>query len=784
MNTVNQSGASAPTRALAAFAFGSHSQIADTSRPLAWLSPEEMDIDLADPEQRRFGDYELVEKIGQGGMGVVYRARQLGLERDVAFKLLAAGPWASEEFVERFRREARSAARMQHPNIVEIYEFGHRDGLNYFSMRLVEGQSLAERLAATGPLEPRAAARLLRTLAEAMDYAHRLGVLHLDLKPGNVLLTPEGEPLIADFGLARRIDAGHEGGEIAGTPSYMAPEQAVLESHPLTASTDIWGLGAILYECLTGRPPFLAPDAQRTLQRVVADSPAPPREMNRAIPADLEAICLKCLRKDPGQRYASARELGEDLRRQLEGELVSARVPDTWERAQRWVKRNQAASGMIAVVLIGIASSTWQAWRADQARGVAESRRVQAEAARGEAQSQRERAESRELRAQRASRMMAAMLGSGDDASHRKAQADALVDWLDRELPGDDSAQAEQVRALSQALIDSGRIEQIGDLLQAVHERLGRQFHRRALDLLMQRDDAASLAQSLVLAHGLDLAGLEADAKRADLAFTRALALAPEDPRIVEFAAHLCELRPQRDCVELYRHFAAVRPDNAMPWVFLAISQREDRAALRQALIRAGQADFMDDGYRAMLKAQGEGLKASGLTVPAAVWAPLEAMRVSDDPWQVAGSLSAAYLSIPSYIALTRPCDPLAERLDDALRAACQRLAWLLVESSGGLLPQAIGWNMLRRLLPGSAIEQDMIQRRRQYLWGIHAYDLALQQGRSDVRERLVEDWIAHGELEGFLRRIEYYGFPRQPPEDFLPPGSPGLELPPSRAPR
>ncbi len=771
-----------PTRALAAFAFGTHSQIADTSRPLAWLSPEDMDIDLSDPVQRRFGDYELVEKIGQGGMGVVYRARQLGLERDVAFKLLAAGPWASEEFVERFRREARSAARMQHPNIVEIYEFGHRDGLNYFSMRLVEGQSLAERLAAAGPLAPRDAARLLRTLAEAMDYAHRLGVLHLDLKPGNVLLTPAGEPLIADFGLARRIDAGHEGGEIAGTPSYMAPEQAVLESHPLTASTDIWGLGAILYECLTGRPPFLAPDAQRTLQRVVADSPASPREMNRAIPADLESICLKCLEKDPGQRYASARELGEDLRRQLEGELVSARVPGSWERAQRWMKRNQAASGMIAVVLIGILSSTWQAYQAEGARAMAEARRVQAEAAQFEAQQQRGLAEAREIRAQRAAQMMAAMLASSDDPAQRKAQADALAEWLDNELPGNDGAQAEQVAALSRALIDSGRIEQIGDLLQAVHERLGRQFQRRALDLLMRRDDAVSLAQNLLLAHGLDLSQNEGDAQRADRAFERAIQLAPDDPSIIELVAHLCELRPERNCLEHYRRFSASEPDNAMPWVFLAIAQREDPEAVSTSLIRAAQATHMDDADGRMLRTQSDGLRASGLTFPAAVWAPLEAMQVRDDPWVVAGSFTTAQLPLPAYGVVARACDPATQLLSLDLRESCQRLAWMFAESKGGALPNLLGWNMLRRLLPGSEVEQDMIQRRRQYLWSMHAYDLAVRQGSTDGRERFIEDRMDYGELESFLRRIEYYGFSREPPEDFLPPGSPKLELPPTRA--
>jgi serine/threonine protein kinase len=291
MNTPDPEPASAQTRAIADIAFGTQADIAGAARSLSWLAPEELEIDLDDPVQRRFGDYELLARIGHGGMGVVYRARQHGLDRDVALKLLAAGPWASEEFVARFRREARHAARMQHPNIVEIYEFGHRDGLNYFSMRLVEGPSLAQRLAAHGAMPEREAATCVRLLAEAMDYAHRLDVLHLDLKPANVLTGPGGEPLIADFGLARRVDASGLGGEeISGTPSYMAPEQAMLRSHPLTASTDIYGLGAILYELLTAQPPFAAGNAQATLERVVAEPPRAPRTRNPRGSPDQEAI--------------------------------------------------------------------------------------------------------------------------------------------------------------------------------------------------------------------------------------------------------------------------------------------------------------------------------------------------------------------------------------------------------------------------------------------------------------------------------------------------------------
>jgi predicted Ser/Thr protein kinase len=460
---MTNSSPSGPTRDLADLAFGSQTHVLDTSRPLAWLSPEEMAIDLADPVQRRFGDYELVEKIGQGGMGVVYRARQHGLERDVALKLLAAGPWASAEFVERFRREARSAARMQHPNIVEIYEFGHRDGLNYFSMRLIDGQSLAEKLQADGAMAPKDAARLLRTLAEAMDYAHRLGVLHLDLKPANVLLTKSGEPLIADFGLARRIDAGHEGGsEISGTPSYMAPEQAQLESHPLTASTDIWGLGAILYECLTGRPPFLGGSAQSTLERVISDTPLAPRQIRKAIPADLEAICLKCLAKDPNERYPTAREMAEDLANFLASRPVTVRTPDLWERTQRWWEGHKNEIVMFAILLGGIVATTKEMLRAD---------------------TERERAEQMATAAQASSQKVEAAIG--------------LLSSLTAATEGD---QIDSARVMEMVALVKENLREKPEVGAELFEMLGRNLtHREPQSALLVLDAAYELA---LQAHG------------------------------------------------------------------------------------------------------------------------------------------------------------------------------------------------------------------------------------------------------------------------------------------
>lgn len=358
---------------LAKLAFGSGVEAAPGgAKHLAFLPPEALELDLADPDQRDFGDYELVEQIGQGGMGVVYRAHQRSLDREVALKLLSAGPWASPEFIARFQREARSAARLQHPNIIAIHEIGCHADLSFFSMALVRGDSLAQRLERGGALPPLEAARLVRTIAEALDYAHRLGILHLDLKPANVLIDEHGEPQVADFGLARRLDEAlsQDSTEVSGTPSYMAPEQAQMQGPRLSAATDIYGLGAILYELLTGQPPFLGSSAGDTLMRVLTEEVQPPRRVNRLLPADLDAICLRCLAKDPAHRYVTARGLAEDLGRFIEGRAVSVRPLTLPQRIARWARREPRVAGSVALallaVLLGLVGTSLQWQRAEQ----------------------------------------------------------------------------------------------------------------------------------------------------------------------------------------------------------------------------------------------------------------------------------------------------------------------------------------------------------------------------------------------------------------------------------
>ncbi|MGH8029471.1 MAG: serine/threonine-protein kinase, partial [Arenimonas sp.] len=368
---------------LAALAFGSAEYSGSSftaTQHLAFLPPEELTLDLDDPAQCELGDYTLLEKIGQGGMGVVYRARQASLDREVALKLLAAGPWASRDFIERFRREAQSAARMQHPNIVAIFEIGRHEELNFFSMRLVDGPSLAQRLADGGPMAPRAAAQMLRTVAEAVDYAHRLGVLHLDLKPGNVLIDETGQAMVADFGLARRMDEslGHDSDEVSGTPSYMAPEQAQLKSHRLSPATDIYGLGAIGFEMLTGKPPFRGDSPHETLLRVVMIDAPRLRELRADLPADLEAIIGRCLAQDPDQRYPSARALADDLGRFLDYRSVQARPLNRLQRIARWAQREpklaMASAFAAAALVTGLVATTHQWSRAESNAKVASQR--------------------------------------------------------------------------------------------------------------------------------------------------------------------------------------------------------------------------------------------------------------------------------------------------------------------------------------------------------------------------------------------------------------------------
>ncbi len=348
---------------------------------------------------RHLGDYELIDEIGRGGMGVIYRARQEGLNRFVAVKVLLAGQFASPSFFDRFRHEAEAAASLNHPNIVSVYEIGAHLGQPYFSMELIEGRSLAE-LVRDQPMAARPAAQLLKTVAEAVYYAHKRGVLHRDLKPSNVLVDKQGTPHVTDFGLAKRVglcsDQSEIGnpksdieltltGQVLGSPNFMPPEQADPTRGPATAASDVYSLGAILYQLLTGRPPFLAETLTQTLRLVTDVEAVSPRLLNPGVPRDLETICTKCLEKDPQRRYASARELADELGRFLQDEPIHARPLGRVAKLARWCRRKPALAVAISVgvalLLVIAIGSPIAAYRINAVRQQEAALRARAESA-------------------------------------------------------------------------------------------------------------------------------------------------------------------------------------------------------------------------------------------------------------------------------------------------------------------------------------------------------------------------------------------------------------------
>jgi TolB-like protein/predicted Ser/Thr protein kinase len=319
------------------------------------------------PMSMHFGDYELLEEIGRGGQGVVFRARQKSLNRTVALKVINLGQWASKAHVKRFRREAEAAASLDHPGIVPIHEVGERDGSCYFSMKFVEGGQLDE-VARHEPMPIRRAVELITKVARTVHYAHEHGILHRDIKPGNILLDQNGEPHLTDFGLARLLETESsvtQTLDVLGTPSYMAPEQASGRNEQLTGATDVYGLGAVLYQLLTGHPPFAGGTTYETVRLVLETEPRQPRLWNPKIDRELSTICLKCLEKDPKRRYSSALALAEDLEHWLKHEPILARRSGIFTRGRKWVRRSPTRAVLAASLVALGAAAGWIVWKSE-----------------------------------------------------------------------------------------------------------------------------------------------------------------------------------------------------------------------------------------------------------------------------------------------------------------------------------------------------------------------------------------------------------------------------------
>ncbi len=451
-------------------------------------------------------DYEVIEVLGRGGMGVVYKARDRRLGRVVALKMVLAGQYASDDELRRFHTEAEAVARLQHPNIVQIHDIGVRDGRPYFSLEYCDGGSLQGRLDGT-PLPPTHAARLLRTLAEAVQHAHAAGIIHRDLKPANILLVePKDVPLerctpkITDFGLAKRIedDQGHTATEaILGTPTYMAPEQAQGKTKQSGPAADVYALGAILYDLLTGRPPFKGETAMDTIQMVQTSEPVPPTRLQPRIPDDLQTITLKCLEKDPARRYSSAADLAQDLTRFLAGEPILARPVSGWERAWKWVRRNPTAAALIAVCFLapaavaGVSLAYSVQLREETARALSAEKDADQKRARAGAAEQKTAEALIEVEKKREAAEKAQQAARAAEAEAKKARDGAKKDFL--------HAQAAAVKLMRLA---QDRMRRMGGT-EAVRRELLEEALRMCLVFARRQGDSIADVRRLIDAHRL-----------------------------------------------------------------------------------------------------------------------------------------------------------------------------------------------------------------------------------------------------------------------------------------
>jgi len=710
-------------------------------------------LDLDDPEQREFGDYELLEEIGRGGMGVVYRARQRSLDRDVAIKFIASG-LADTASVARFLGEARAAARLMHPTIVPVHEVGSIDGVHYFSMPLVRGRSLAS-LLEDQRLDAGATIALLLKLCDAIDYAHRLGLLHLDLKPANVLLDAQGEPLIADFGLARHMDArgGVDAQEVSGTPSYMAPEQILIKQYRLSRATDLYGLGAILYRCLSGTSPHGEGEPDELIRRAVAGRVRPLSEVAPAVSRDLAAVCMKCLELEPGDRYASAAELANDLRHVRDGLPVSVRRIGWVERTQRWLSREPRLAAALAVallaLLLGAGSTAWQ-WR-------------QAVAERDATQAARDRAAL-------ASELGAHLYAQGDEAKTGEERARTLIAWLRKRLPGDEERQAAALTDFA-ASVDAERREHAEILLSMVIKVLGADYRQQVIRALQAGTHPDRHVYSAMLAWN-DTQDSTPTAQF-ESALQSALRERPDDAFTWQVAAVFCpQDKPGRRCPDPQAAQTLVRlaPDNMYPWLLLVAASDDEarqRAALREAALRT----HFDDYSRADARAYAAAVSAAAVPAPSLIARPARVLAPNEQPESSIAWLEMLQVPRADWRPLMRYCGVMGNRVvDAATRDDCVTIGMRLARSDHALLSRMIGVALVRNLAKDTPLAEEARQVRRQYVY-LSAMDekLSPSQRMGYASARYLEDLASVGEMAALSRRVEFFGMPGQPPADWQP---------------
>jgi len=717
---------------------------AGVTGPAAW--PQ---LDLADPHQREFGDYELLQEIGRGGMGVVYRARQRSLERDVAIKFIAE--WCADSAgVARFLAEARAAARLIHPNIVPVHEVGSVEGLHYFSMPLIEGVSLAEQLAQQNTLAPSAAIALLLKLCEAMDYAHRLGLLHLDLKPANVMLRAGNEPLITDFGLARHMDerGGVDAQEVSGTPSFMAPEQILIKQYRLTPATDIYALGAVFYQCLTGISAHGDGSPDELIRRAAAGRIRPPRQVNPAIPADLDAVCMKCLELQPRDRYASVAQLADDLRRARDGLTVSVRRIGVVERAQRWLRREPKFAAATAFALLTLASgaaATTSQWQS-------------AAAQRDVVVSERDRA------------LIASEIGAHLFAYAGNDRAHDLIDWLRKRLPGDETHQADALATFIKS-VDAESADSTATLLSKIVEVLGAGYRQQMIRALDAGSDENRHLYIALLSYN---DAVENHSSVFAEALKAALAEHPDDRLLWHIASVSC---PASATVPICLHaeaptvLARLDADNMYAWLLVSMNAADTQQA-RTALHEAAQRKRFDDYLGTTVAAYSNAVKTAAVPVPPLIARPAAIVAPNQPAEAVIAREESDRLRMTAWRPLIIRCgiNQNMPVTDPQILADCLTIGETMMRSDRSLIARMIGVAIVKMLAKGKpeAEEAGGIRKLYTYLGDI-GDKLTPSQRASYPAAQWNADITQAGEMAALQRRAVFFGFPAEPPVDWKP---------------
>lgn len=708
-------------------------------------------LDLDDPDDRRFGDYELLERIGRGGMGVVFRARQLSLEREVAVKFIVGSLADNAQAVARFLGEARAAARLHHPHIVPVFEVDTVDGMHFFSMPLLRGQTLAQRIA-TERLTTTDCVDLLIKLGSAVEYAHSLGLLHLDLKPGNVLFDEHGQPLIGDFGLARHTDAagGVDVQDVSGTPEYMAPEQRAAGSHRLNACTDVYALGAILRELLASNAAGAVNDR------------------------DLDAVCRKCQREDPGERYQNVSALNADLARFRDGNDVSARIPARRERALRSVRRHPAITlatvAALTVLLIGLATTSWQ-WR-------------RAEAARAEATVQQGLAKAQALRMQQLAGLMAAVFPAGDGAfDERASSARNAVAWLKQHVPNDPVAQRDVLSAFRRALTADGKADVVAVLMTEIANQFGEDYRQAQVARLAKKGDRDSLIAAALIGMPRGADGASSAAHAAVL--QRLLEDHPNDELALYVVALACHVQ-SRPCLhpEYFARLTERFPGNAAHWVLVPSGANPtDRELAAHVLQAAGAHEFDDRGvaFAGLLRAA-----LRNQDVPESILEPMQAVLSESEVAPLLRRNAVHSAPMPFYRDVMLVCTPASIALLKVagLRDACGAFAKMGMRSPGtSTIARMVSSAMLRRLYKGTPLEAEAFEYRRQYVW--LSEQVLPDSGSSEPinAEQIQQDVSRYGEWEAWQRQADRMGKPRTPPPGWQPAKSQTLLLAEDRTP-